>query len=44
MTDFIVPSPVETLDLTMEDGAVIRVRRHGNRAGPRLILARSGGF
>ncbi len=44
MTDFIVPAPLETLDLAMEDGAIIRIRRHGNPAGPRLILAHGNGF
>jgi len=44
MTDFTVPPPRETLNLTMEDGAVIRVRRHGNTDGPRLILAHGNGF
>jgi len=44
MTDFTIPTPHEILDLTMEDGAVIRVRRHGNIEGPRLILAHGNGF
>jgi pimeloyl-ACP methyl ester carboxylesterase len=44
MTEFIVPAPHEILDLTMEDGALIRVRRHGNIEGPRLILAHGNGF
>ena len=44
MTQFTLPKPLMTIDLTMEDGAVIRVRRHGNAAGPRLILAHGNGF
>ena len=44
MAEFIVPIPHEILDLTMEAGAVIRVRRHGNIEGPRLILAHGNGF
>lgn len=28
----------------MNDGAVIRVRRHGNAAGPRLVLSHGNGF
>lgn len=39
-----VPAPLQTIDLTMEDGAVIRLRRHGNAFGPRLVLAHGNGF
>jgi pimeloyl-ACP methyl ester carboxylesterase len=28
----------------MDDGAVVRVRRHGNLAGPRLLLSHGNGF
>lgn len=28
----------------MDDGAVVRVRRHGNLAGPRLIMSHGNGF
>ena len=31
-------------DLEMADGAIIRVRRHGNPAGPRLFLCHGNGF
>lgn len=44
MTIFSVPDPRDILDLSMEDGAVIRVRRHGNPEGPRLVLAHGNGF
>jgi pimeloyl-ACP methyl ester carboxylesterase len=44
MTQFIIPTPLKTIDLTTEDGAIIRVRQHGNIAGPRLILAHGNGF
>lgn len=40
----IVPEPSEVFDLTMADGAPIRVRRHGNRKGPRLVLCHGNGF
>src|SRR5450759_1681089 len=40
----IVPTPHETFDLTMADGAPIRVRRHGNPKGPRLVLCHGNGF
>lgn len=32
------------LDIATEDGAVIRVRRHGNPRGPRLIVSHGNGF
>jgi pimeloyl-ACP methyl ester carboxylesterase len=41
---FHLPDPLAALDLTMSDGAVIRVRGHGNDAGPRLILSHGNGF
>lgn len=41
---FIVPEPVDVLDLAMSDGAIIRVRRHGNAAGPRIVLSHGNGF
>ena len=44
MTELILPDPIETVDLTMKDGAIIRLRRHGNPDGPRLILAHGNGF
>ena len=40
----VVPEPLNTADLAMEDGAAIRVRRHGNPDGPRLVLAHGNGF
>lgn len=39
-----VPKPRETIDLVMADGAVIRLRRHGNRDGPRLALSHGNGL
>ena len=44
MTKLEIPTPNTTIDLTMEDGAIIRVRQHGNAAGPRLVLAHGNGF
>ena len=41
---FELPSPATTLDVPLEDGAVIRVRRHGNRDGVRLLLSHGNGF
>lgn len=39
-----VPSPHATVDLSMADGAVIRLRRHGNPRGPRLALSHGNGL
>lgn len=44
MPNFTLPTPAETHDFTMDDGAVIRVRRHGNPDGPRLVLCHGNGF
>jgi pimeloyl-ACP methyl ester carboxylesterase len=40
----VLPDPVDVFDAEMADGAVLRLRRHGNPAGPRLILAHGNGF
>lgn len=39
-----VPTPHDSFTLTMADGAPIRVRRHGNPKGPRLVLCHGNGF
>jgi pimeloyl-ACP methyl ester carboxylesterase len=39
-----LPDPIETFDLVMGDGAVIRVRRHGRADGVRLFVANGNGF
>lgn len=39
-----IPQPHSILDLTMADGAVIHVRRHGNSSGPRIVFAHGNGF
>jgi pimeloyl-ACP methyl ester carboxylesterase len=39
-----IPAPRETFDLTMGDGATIRIRQHGNPDGPRMFLANGNGF
>ena len=41
---FVLPEPTATLDLTMDDGAPIRVVRHGNPCGPRVVLSHGNGF
>ena len=39
-----IPKPIATLDVSGADGAVIRVRRHGNPHGNRLIVSHGNGF
>ncbi|MEE8517450.1 MAG: alpha/beta hydrolase [Alphaproteobacteria bacterium] len=39
-----LPTPIECFDLAMEDGATIRVRRHGNADGARMFLSHGNGF
>jgi pimeloyl-ACP methyl ester carboxylesterase len=39
-----VPAPLKTIDAEMEDGAVIRIRQHGNPSGPRLALSHGNGL
>ena len=39
-----VPTPNTTFDVTLDDGAKIRMRRHGNRDGVRLLLSHGNGF
>jgi pimeloyl-ACP methyl ester carboxylesterase len=41
---FELPAPHMTFDVALEDGAKIRVRRHGNAGGVRLLLAHGNGF
>jgi pimeloyl-ACP methyl ester carboxylesterase len=42
--NFQIPDPREQFDLTMGDGAVIRVRLHGNPNGARMFLGNGNGF
>ncbi|MBD20413.1 MAG: hypothetical protein CMM37_05175 [Rhodospirillaceae bacterium] len=41
---FKIPKPREIFELTMGDGAVVRVRMHGNANGPRIFLGNGNGF
>ena len=41
---FEIPTPRDAFDLTMGDGAVIKIRQHGNPDGPRIMLANGNGF
>jgi pimeloyl-ACP methyl ester carboxylesterase len=38
------PAPDATFELTMSDGAVLTMRRHGNPDGTRLIVSHGNGF
>jgi len=39
-----LPKPISVLDLKMDDGAILRIRRHGNPAGSRLMLSHGNGL
>lgn len=39
-----IPKPRENFDLVMGDGAIIRVRLHGNPGGPRIFIGNGNGF
>jgi len=41
---FEIPAPSMTFDVALEDGATIRMRRHGNPDGVRLLLTHGNGF
>ena len=42
--EFVIPRPHEVVDLTMSDGATIRLRRHGNPERPRIALSHGNGL
>lgn len=44
MTVLKVPDPQQVYDAEMDDGALIRLRRHGNPARPRAILSHGNGL
>jgi len=39
-----MPAPLATFDVPLEDGARIRVRRHGNPDGARLFISHGNGY
>jgi len=41
---FELPRPHATHDVVLDDGARIKLRRHGNPAGPRILLTHGNGF
>lgn len=41
---FVLPAPHRTADLTMHDGAVVRLRQHGVVGGPRIAVSHGNGL
>ena len=39
-----VPDPLSTVSVPMDDGTMVVLRRHGNPAGPRLVLSHGNGL
>ena len=39
-----IPKPLSVLNVRMEDGTLIHLRRHGNPDGPRLVLSHGNGL
>ncbi len=44
MSRLTVPPPHSNFDAVMDDRAVIRLRRHGNLSGPRIVLSHGNGL
>jgi len=42
--NFGIPAPTMTFDVALDDGARIRMRRHGNADGVRLLVTHGNGF
>lgn len=40
----VLPEPRQIVELTMEDGAIIRVRRYGDPDGPRIVMSHGNGM
>jgi pimeloyl-ACP methyl ester carboxylesterase len=43
-TQITIPKPHAVFEAVMEDGAIIRLRRHGVAGGPRLVLSHGNGL
>jgi pimeloyl-ACP methyl ester carboxylesterase len=43
-SEIAIPEPLRSAEATMDDGAVIRIRQHGNPDGPRLALSHGNGL
>ena len=44
MTRLTPPEPIEIVDAAMDDGAIIRIRRHGKPDGLRIVLSHGNGL
>ena len=44
MTRWEIPTPLGISDVQMSDGAIVRLRRHGNADGPRIVLSHGNGL
>ena len=44
MSELIIPKPNNRTQLTMSDGAIMRLRQYGNQTKPRLVLCHGNGF
>jgi pimeloyl-ACP methyl ester carboxylesterase len=44
MMPFELPTPSTIFEVGLDDGAKIKVRRHGNPTGPRILLTHGNGF
>ena len=42
--NWVVPRPESAHEVRMHDGSLVIIRRHGNPAGPRLVLSHGNGF
>ncbi|HEY7248166.1 MAG TPA: alpha/beta hydrolase [Xanthobacteraceae bacterium] len=40
----VVPAPLESFEVDLEDSARVKVRRHGNRDGARVMVSHGNGF
>jgi hypothetical protein len=43
-TQVTIPNPHAVFEAVMEDGAIVRLRRHGVAGGPRLVLSHGNGL
>ncbi|MYH14661.1 MAG: alpha/beta hydrolase [Gammaproteobacteria bacterium] len=43
-SSWIIPAPLAVVDAEMADGTLIVLRRHGNPAGPRVVLSHANGL
>lgn len=44
MVELEIPAPRQTFDAVMDDGAIIRIRAHGENHGMRIVVSHGNGF